>query len=494
MKLKLLTSSPVFQNHIFSVVLIFISSLILSACQTTATSTPVTSQPGTFPVSPLLIEYYQDKGGENLLGPVISALIDQDGLKCQYTVAVLMCLDPEATGTARFRLAPLGIKIGIHEAPPLSSPPDGAQVVGGYPIYPGFAKPIETLNGIATVGKPLTSVRYNYEQQRVEQYFENAAFYYRFDDPTGKVSLLPYGWYYCGRSCHYELSETRMFNPIKVPLDTPFAPGLEQIGGLKVFGQPLTQPYIAQDGNLEQVYENVVVYGPKETPVNIHLRPLARKLGMVTADPGPKKFGVDQNVIFYKTTGDLGYHVPMVFDSFLSQHGGKAISGNPIADPIFYEKDVPRQCFETYCLDFHPQAAEVLRVRMVPLGVEYLQKFAPASAVPTSLPQTKLTLSASEQAPQITAQEKQIINVTATQLDAVTPAAGVVTQVTLTLPDATQVTLTINPTDAQGRSSVTVPAMPSLANGSMVTYQVCVADPGSTVPCVSKSYLIWNQK
>ena len=218
--------------------LTLILTLLLTACQASATATPDIARTGTFPVDSLFNEYYQGLGGENQLGPVISPLFEQEGLKCQYTVAVLMCLDPEVTGSTRYRMAALGVRIGIHEAPPGGAQSETSQVVDGYAIYPGFVKLISSLHGIDGVGKPLSNPRYNYAQQRVEQYFENAAFYYRFDDPSGKVNMLPYGWYYCGRTCHYEVSEdNRAFNPVIQPLDTPFAPALENIGGLRVFGQ-----------------------------------------------------------------------------------------------------------------------------------------------------------------------------------------------------------------------------------------------------------------
>jgi hypothetical protein len=495
MKLKACHPSHCPKN-LFQVLFLFLMlALLVSACQTAPGATPTITQPGTFPVDPLFNEYYRDNGGENLLGPVISTLFEQEGLKCQYTVGALMCLDPEATGAARYRLASLGVRIGIHEDPPAATAqPEGSQMVDGYSIYPGFVKLISSLHGMDGVGKPLSSPRYNYAQQRVEQYFENAAFYYRFDDPSGKVSLLPYGWYYCGRTCHYELSENRAFNPVIQPLDTPFAPALEQMGGLRVFGQPLTQPYTARDGSLEQVYENIVAYASKDNPGVVHLRPLARQLEMISVLPGPKKYGPKDNMVFYPTAGELGYHVPVVFDGFIALHGGLDFSGMPIADVMYYQKDVPRQCFEGYCLDYHAAAADSLRVRMVPLGVQYLSRFAPANAVPTSMPKIKLTLTASEQAPQITSQEKQIINIMATDSDTQNLAVNVATMITLTLPDATRSTLSVSPTDSSGRTSVTIPAMPSLPNGSMVVYQVCVDEPGSAGPCVNGSYLIWNNK
>jgi hypothetical protein len=199
-------------------------------------------------------------------------------------------------------------------------------------------------------------------------------------------------------------------------------------------------------------------------------------------------------MVFYATQGDVGYHVPMVFDQFISGHGGMEMAGGPMAEVMYYEKDVPRQCFKNYCLDFHPGTAESLQVRMVPLGLEYLKKLAPANVVPTPQPKLKLVLTASEQAPQITSQEKQIINVTATEAGTQNLAINVVTEITITMPDATKITNSLDPTDSNGRTSITIPAMPSLANSSMVVYQVCVKDSALAASCVNGSYLIWNNK
>ncbi len=467
-------------------------SLLLAGCQSAPQVTAPSNQTGTYAVDTLFREYYADLGGEERIGPAISPLIEENNLKCQYTVAVLMCLNPEVTGSGRYYLSSLGSKIGVHDAPPTAPEQESTQVVDGYPIYPGFIKMINNLRGLDVIGKPLTTIRYNYQQQRVEQYFENAGFYYRFDDAADAVNLLPYGWYYCGRACQYDLSENRTFNPVKQTLETPFAHSLERIGGLKMFGQPLTEPYTTADGALEQVYENIVVYGSRDKPNDVHLRPLSRLLSMISTPPGPKKYGVEQNVIFYPVDGELGYHVPIVFDQFISQHGGLEFSGAPIADTMYYEKDIPRQCFENFCLDYHPTAAAGMQVRMTPLGSLYLEAFTPLSAIPTAMPQTNLSILASEEAAQISGQEKQIINVTTLNKDTQEPQGDVNIILTLTLPDGSQSNVRLQATDAQGRTTAEIPAMPALPNGSMVVYQACSDEPGNSGACAYGAYLIWN--
>lgn len=45
------------------------------------------------------------------------------------------------------------------------------------------------------------------------------------------------------------------------------------------------------------------------------------------------------------------------------------------------EQHLLQQCFENYCLLYDPLAAEGMKVRMQPLGEEYLEKFPPDEAL-----------------------------------------------------------------------------------------------------------------
>ena len=97
-------------------------------------------------------------------------------------------------------------------------------------------------------------------------------------------------------------------------------------------------------------------------------------LGMITVPPGEEKYGLEDNVRFYytDTENDLGYHVPILFDQFIAQHGGDEISGDPIADLMRYrEDDTNRQCYQNYCLEYHQEAPDSLKIRLTPLGIRY---------------------------------------------------------------------------------------------------------------------------
>ena len=467
----------------------------LSACENQSALSPTPTITGTYDIDPEFKEYYRNLGGQDLLGPAISQLIDQDDLQCQYTTNVEMCYNPLVTNSDRLYLAPLGQKLGVHDDPNSVPPTPSSQMINGYGIYPDFIDLYNTLDKLGSVGQPLSQVRYNYDQQRVEQYFEKVGFYHRFDDAPGVTRLLPYGAYICGEGCSYSIAPADAFIPQRQEISSPFAASLERMGGLQVFGRPLTEPYKAPDNNIEQVYENVVLYATADDPSTLHLRQLPILLGMTTTPPGPKIYGLKENMVFYPITDDLGYHVPVMFDHFIAEHGGMEISGQPIADPMMVKgEDVARQCFENYCLDYDPHASEDLRTRMAPIGVLYLNKANPATISRFPYAPQNIQLEVEQDNPQITSNDPQTISLTVLQKNGGLPMPAVAAKVKVNLPDGSIQNLSMSPTDADGKTSLTIPAMPDLANGSLVAYEICLDVPVDSPPCTSDSYLIWNLK
>lgn len=475
-----------------NLILLFLILSLGYACGPTGASpfTPTTAN--TYPVDKSLREYYEDLGGADLLGPAISPIFKHANQQCQYLVNALMCYNPLATGVERFSLQPLGLSLGVHDDPEPMAASD-LPFVDGYFVYEDFYRLYQQLNGPINVGRPLTRVRYNYEQQRIEQYFEKLGFAHRFNDPPGVVSLLPYGAYFCGENCRYQLNPQAHFIPSnQTAITSPFDRLLERMGGIEVFGRPLTQPYTAADGSLEQVFENVAVFAPPDNPVGMRLRPLARWLNMRTTPPGPQQYDLKDNVVFYPVDGDLGYHVPVMFDRFIAQHGGQEISGPPIAEAMIYPEDnVARQCFENYCLDYYPGAAETLRTRLAPLGKRYLDSLEPGAVETQSLPQPALTLQVSEEKPQLPASEPQVIHFLVRHNSDGQPAVGAEVSLELTLPEGSKFHYAAV-SDSQGLGSIAIPPMPKLENGTLVIYRVCVNLPEHAPVCADDSYLIWN--
>src|SRR5574340_136397 len=475
-------------------IVILLAGLLLAGCD--STSLTPSPEPGTYLVDPVFREFYSSLGGRETLGPAITALFNYRDRECQYTQSVLMCFDPLAQGVARFSLFPLGDALGIAEAPGQSV--GSGLVVDGYTIYEEFEGPYNRLYGELYVGKPLTQPRYNASKNRIEQYFQNIGFYRDIDDEPGDVHLLAYGVYACSTDCRFSPPQGSTVAAGASSAAQPYLSQLVRLGGVNVFGMPLTNPYLAADGNLEQIYENVVLYSPADNTNALSLRPIALALGMPVSPPGPRLFDESQGMVFYGVDGDLGYHVPLQFDHFIAQHGGREISGKPLAEIKDIGNGIYRQCFENYCLLYDTTAAESLQVRMAPLGLDYFKLTQPEQAAQTEelpLDAESVRIVANAGSPRVPADQPQEFDVFVARADNNAPISNVETQLTLTLPDGSSLPYAGPPTDAQGRASLTVePLEPPPANGTVVSFKVCLNVPSGEPVCVSDSYLIWNFK
>lgn len=474
---------------------LLICALLLAACGDEKGNLASSGQgPHSYPVDAIFKEFYQTLGGEQILGPVISALEIRDNLQCQFAERALMCFNPTATDENRFSLYPLGRELGVQEEayPSNASADQAVRVVDGFTIYDKFIPLYDRLFGARYVGRPLTQLRINQDLQRAEQFFENVGFYQNLNDPNGPVYLIPYGAYLCGGSCSYRLNE--YWSIVKSnTAEQPFAASIARLGGPAVFGELLLKPQIAQDGYLQQVYANAIFYAPPNDLSEVRLRPLPRMLGYSAQPPVERK--IHDQLVFYEVQGGLGYNVPRQFDAFIAQHGGREFSGDPISEVILLPgQNIYQQCFENYCLDYDPSASGPLKVRLAPLGKEYLAHYPPpeSAQIRNLFGPDKIALTVSVDKPTLNENDSQVIRMMVTQKDTGQPIERVEASLVLSFQDRPSVRYFIPPTDAQGTSLITLPPQPDLANGDRVAYQVCLNLPSEKPTCVKDSYLIWN--
>lgn len=311
-----------------------------------------------------------------------------------------------------------------------------------------------------------------------------------------------------GRQCQYTTNGVMCFDPAlsederysftfvraESSFSTPYDRILDRMGGRRVFGEPQGEPVIAEDGQMEQAYTNIVIYSPPDNPNAVQFRPLGRSLGMPARQPGPKKYDRRQNVIFYPVDGDLGFHVPVVFDEFIAQHGGTEKSGKPISEPMAIEvkgEKVARQCFENYCLDYYNNAPQGVQVRLAPLGMQHRANI--SSATHTALPQPEaLSMLISEDKTQLNSLDSQTFYLLVYKDHTKEPQAGITARIELMLPNGNSYLYQTPPTGVNGWTSLTIPPLPNLQHGMMVAYQVCLEQPVEPQPCTSETYLVWN--
>lgn len=478
------------KSSTFITVLLTLAMLgLMAGC---SRSVPPAASGKTYPVSPPLLAFYNRLGGEDVLGPAISKLKDDPIGQCQYTVNAMLCLNPMVAGDESFSLYPLGNELKVSEISTTPASTDGLSV-NGFTVYEEFVPIFERFSQTTYAGNPISQVHINYAQQRVEQYFEKVGFYRNFSDPIGTVKLLAYGAAACTRGCSYHPAiQAELTNPSISLSDLNLMEKMYSLTDPAPFGKALDKPHNAADGSLEQVYTGIVLI--QDATGVVKLRPLATILAMPTKAPGEKLYDYASGVVFYATSDTLGYHVPILFDTFITAHGGTAVSGDPIDELYEYEKGFYRQCFTNYCLDYNPARREAKRVTVTPLGKQYLELDQSGLALPaTPQPQPQaISLQVSETLAKVSSTEAQTIHVTALNAADLTPLAGIETEITLSLPKNKTWTSPLAPTAVDGTAVITLPILKNIQNGSILNYEVCTTNVSAGKVCASGSYLVWT--
>lgn len=436
--------------------------------------------PNRIEIDSRFIEFYNLMGGERTLGKALGPAFPKDEKIYQYTENVLMVYDESKPIGERFNFEPLGISFQISDpALPASENQPETRFINGYIIPAEFVTFFDQLGGVRFAGYPLTQVRWNPEQSRYEQYFEKIGLYYREGVPG--VYLLPYGLISC-RARQAEpgcsaLSADAIISTEYLP--QPFLPIIKRLGQ-DFTGAPLSEPYRAADGMLEQVYENVVLAVDPGNLRTIGLRPLPLLIGY---EPGPlAPPSSDPRMVFFPLDplNNLGHNIPKPFVEYIAAHGGNELAWPPIGE-LFEENGILRQCFTNYCLDYDSAAPAGSQIRPTPLGHTYLrrQNYLPA----------QIRLVVWENKSVIAPGEQQVLGVMVYNDTPSQPMQNIEPTLELYLPDGSLKQMTFAPTSEGGTTYLTI-QLPGIKAGQTVNYKVCVTLPGSAPVCVTESWLV----
>lgn len=466
-----------FTKTLFSLLLL---SLIITACSNNemgGTNNRVYGIDKTFR------DFYKQMGSNEVLGPVISVVFSWEENQCQYTENVLMCFNPEFIQNQGYFLFPIGTIFGIDDFLDENIP------IGNSEVYEDFSSLYTQLGGATIAGKKLTPVRYNLEEKRIEQYFENVGFYRQMDGSNQKTQLLAYGAYNCHEKCKFTARQSAAVNVYATTVSMPFLSYLKRFEQLDAFGEPLTAPIEVQPGLIQQVYENAVFIGNPALPETIHLLDLPVRLGVKQDQPGPQLYSLNDNMVFYVVNSPNGFHVPSVFDQFIIKHGGRELSGSPLCE-VFEEGDHIRQCFQNYCLDYLPDNQKVM---MVPLGEQFLETMNIQAEQVVHFEYNAQTVSilVQEKSSHVSLNEGQELQIQVLRTENRTPLQNIEADLTITLPDGKNFNYDVPATDQYGISIIKIPAIKRVQNGSVLTYCLCLHVPETEPLCVNDSYLVW---
>ena len=434
-------------------------------------------------------EFYEILGGERVLGRPISPLITKNNVFYQYLESCLLSWDPSAPDTMFFKLIPLGIDLGYQEPP--TSPPTAPDLkyINGHIIFPEFVPFYETMVGDRFFGKPISDVRYNPQRKRYEQYFENVGLYRKQGDPPGSVRLLAYGTAYCGQECNSPINDDSAMD-ILPKQESPFRDSLSRFPHV-VTGFPLTAAYLAPNGKLEQIFENVALTADPENFAGATLYPLPGSVGIL---PGSLEApNGDPGYFFYAVEGELGYNIPNDFWSYLQSLGGVDISGPPITSMPHEPGQRLRQCFLNLCLVRDLNFPEGQQIRVDPQGYLYKELYWKNNAQGTDTngaANQQIVLNVWELYPAL--ETGQVQEIVTSVLQGGTPLASVEASLEITLPNGQQQQYLFPPTDAAGESRLQLPLIEARSY-TLVPYRVCIQGANVERSCKEDTFIILNQ-
>jgi hypothetical protein len=470
--------------------LIYISLIILIAGLISACSGIERSSAGYYIVDPRFSDLYERLQGEEVLGPPISSkkYVSGTALEKQYFEGAVLVFDPDHS--PRYYLEPVGIDAGFSDLP--DNPPEnpGARYLNGFNIPADFAQFYDQLGGERWVGLPLTRARLNPDKNRIEQYFENMGFFRFEDDQPGNVHLMPYGLWKCAGECsqYPGVHNAGISTSSLEEVESPFGEAIARFG-TQFTGKKISGAYRAEDGTIEQIFQNVVMYQDQSTPLGVSLRPVSSLLGQNGTEFQHKE---DQVEGYFRSLGDsAGYYIPAYFMEFIDRYFGFEISGEPISALEEIREGVSQQCFENYCLLYDAKANTGDQVRILPQGQKYKDSYYKNAQAPSQEPaaERQIQLDIWEQLPQITSQENQQLGACIHESGQALVNARAVVQV-YTQETGTS-TYSFDPTDSGGCSFLTLDPIQA-PNGTTVDYQVCFQGIGTEDYCKKDSFLIWG--
>jgi hypothetical protein len=449
----------------FSFLFVFALPLLFSACKPTEPEA-ILMGGNYYEVDSQFYDLYNALGGLNVFGPAISPKFTHQDSEYQYTAAALFVFNPLSPAGNQISFAPIGLELGIA-----GQGSTGEDLSAGLIVYPGFQNYYGLLGGWSAVGDPITNVQYNSEKGRLEQHFENLGFYQLDSDPEGRVHLLHYGAWMCSARCDFSSHQNSVVSLYKSNVE----PFIDIINSLDAdfLGRPITKPYIAPDGKIQQIFQNVVLSSSPQNVAQYTLRPIPGMLG-IPIEP------------------EIIHTIPEHFRIYIQSNIGSEYAGPAITAYTQQSQDVYRQCFQNLCLNYFPNKPLDEQISLVPLGYLYRQKF--YNEAETYMPEVQPVVQAYsinvwETEPITQPNSDQTIGVIIREGEV--PVSNVEVYLLLKLAENITIRYTFPITQSDGSASLSLNPIDA-PHGTVIHYDVCVSTVNQESTCVSESFLIWG--
>jgi hypothetical protein len=482
-------------------------------------------------------------------------MVESGDLKTQYIQAGQMVYDPQAPESDRFQLESLGRMFGIAESPVPDPGIPGVRYLNGHIILSEFVPMYEKLGGARFVGRPLTEGRHNPEKQRIEQYFENLGFYRLESEKPGTVHLMAYGAMACPQDCRVQPPVASIPSQ-KAYLPPPFANAASRLG-LDFTGLTLSSPHLNEAGEMEVIFENLVLVTDMKGEAQESSEVLLFHLWLpkILANiQDSKKSEYSLRLWLPVTVKIISGDHPMAEIKLLTplwlplvkrgtEIGLGGIHLRPIVQMLGYEPELPVKRDEDPLMVFYQTEGE-LGHNVPILFDQYLKRFGGIPVVGKPISEvfyidnvyrqcfTNLCLDfdlngdkklspaplgveyqkqySSKPGPKpkwreqghlrlAVEEEKDFVAPGESQEIKVTvtendiPLANREPILTITLPDGSQQMFRMNPTDELGVSKYRLPPIQA-KNATLIPYEVCLTIPQREQLCVEDNYPVWDFK
>jgi len=454
-----------------------------------------------YSLDPVFRIFVRNLGDTDIIGPVISPVMEYGDKKTQFVEKGLLVFDPSSTQAGMVRFWPVGRELQVEE-PSINLPAaldEGALFINGHYISTDFAKFITQIGGLSVTGSPLTEVHFNPFYQRYEQFFENVGLYKLKNELDGDVHLLSYGSWMCAENCTPGPDKSA-FLDIAGPVSEPYLSLVNKVGR-DFAGYPLNCEIKTPEPVSPEikVFKNLVMTADPNTQDSARLLSIPELIGIPKEAPSQEIF--EDRAIFIPTNIEgEGFNVPIPLLDYIERHGGLGISGLPITHFKKYGEGF-RQCFEYLCLTHQPEAVSWLQTQPEALGYFYIRLHPECKNFKVSGPFQSdpadagakiadIQLKTWEEFPYLSPGYAQTIHVSVK--DKINrPLAGYEVDLVVKVPDSSgNLQLKFPPTDASGQSEADVPIL-VLPSGTLVPYQVCVGIADERL-CLDEDYVIWE--
>jgi len=402
--------------------------------------------------APELEAYWNSLGGMSVVGPPIDQPRREGSFLRQFFLSMELVLSP----SGEVGLAPLGWELGLAQP---AVPASGAAseiyfAETGHSLYPGFSQFVGKLGGTSVTGPPIREVEF--KEGRILQYFSNVGLYREDTAAPSEVHLLTLGIE--AQRQRADVAASTVLTPVeeKPVVSQPFKGTVDLLGGEALFGQPISEPYLAPDGSTEQVYERAVFYAPSGRPEELGLRAIGYRIA--PAEPAVERLEEPGSLYFEQT----GHNVRWALADFYRAHNGDKILGLPLSEAKL-EGDLLSQRFENGTLVYRFDLPANMAVQLAALEPGFVRQILDLSSRDGLVSPTAEMVPLSPQAlgvrtwvdhPILTIGDLQVIHIQAILADG-TPCVGEPALITIAGPRAT-VAIQSPQTESQGMAELSV--------------------------------------